>query len=386
MSATLDALGYTAARHARWRRASTICRRTWSCSSRAIARSPDGRPRRNTGRLSPAIRARSSRADRGRASLPRRARHRDRARSTRRRTGRAAWSASEKLSTLPATPRRSTRSSKARGSRNRAAPPRHWFAPCSRPTAASCASTPGRRSISQWSRRRSPLPTRPTFPIYARLRALLARSLLYTPDVARRLAAAHEALDLATEHGDPTLFAQVAPAVLVRARGIRGAINCVPASRRRRFVRRRAPATLGSSSARTCSAYNIAVESADHVVAARSWRQNARDRARDRRTTIAVDGRASTKRSKRRWAAGSTTPRSLATANLDLGMQIGAPDAFTFFAGAGVRHRRRSPGATRSCSPSSNRPRTTTPRRSRSNSRTASSAPRSGATTSPATS
>src|SRR5206468_3678558 len=49
---------------------------------------------------------------------------------------------------------------------------------------------------------------------YARLQALLARSLMLTPDAARRVAAALEALDLATRLGDARLLAQVAPAVL----------------------------------------------------------------------------------------------------------------------------------------------------------------------------
>ena len=63
------------------------------------------RARRVAGR-SPALvdsrrrsRARSPRTHRGGASLPRRARHRDRARSTRRRAGRPAWCASETRST-----------------------------------------------------------------------------------------------------------------------------------------------------------------------------------------------------------------------------------------------------------------------------------------------
>src|SRR5262249_48249303 len=51
-------------------------------------------------------------------------------------------------------------------------------------------------------------------PTYARLRALLARSLMLTPEVPRRLDAMHEARALALELDDPGLIARVAPAVL----------------------------------------------------------------------------------------------------------------------------------------------------------------------------
>ncbi len=166
---------------------------------------------------------------------------------------------------------------------------------------------------------------------FARLRALLAQSLIYTPDAARRLAAAHEALDLATEYRDPTLLAQIAPAVLyglwapgrreLRARVAAQAI--------------RAAETIGDPRlefSAYLSAYNIAVESADHVVAARSL-------AKLRAT---VRGLAEPRL---RWTAGLydafeammagrlEEAETLATANLELGMQIGETDAFTFFAG-----------------------------------------------------
>ena len=77
---------------------------------------------------------------------------------------------------------------------------------------------------------------------------------------------------------------------------------------------------------------------------------------------------------------------ALATANLELGMQIGVPDAFTFFAGQlfvigtfGGRHEELLP---RHRTGRERQPRC----RARSSWRTASSAPRSGATTSRATS
>ncbi len=168
-------------------------------------------------------------------------------------------------------------------------------------------------------------------PTYARLRALLARSLVFTPDAARRLAAAHEALDLATEHGDPTLLAQVAPAVLYALWG--------PG---RRALRSRVAAAATHAAESTgdprlqfgahLAAYNAAVESADHVVAARS---QARMRAIAQaigephlRWTIGLHDTFDTM-----MAGRLDEAEAIATATLDLGMQIGERDAFTFFAG-----------------------------------------------------
>jgi DNA-binding SARP family transcriptional activator len=165
---------------------------------------------------------------------------------------------------------------------------------------------------------------------YARLRALLAQSLMYTPDAPRRLAAAHEALDLATEHGDPTLLAQVAPAVLyalwatgrneLRARVAASAVRAAESTGDPRLQ-------LGAY----LSAYYVAVETADHAVAARSLT----------RIRSIADGLTEPRL---RWTAEFCEifeatmagrldeAETLATANLDLGLQIGAPDAFTFFA------------------------------------------------------
>ncbi len=165
---------------------------------------------------------------------------------------------------------------------------------------------------------------------FARLRALLAWSLMYTPDAARRLAAAHEAFDLATEYGDPTLLAQIAPAVLyglwapgrrvLRARVAAQAIH--------------AAETVGDPRlefSAYLSAYNVAVESADHVVAARSL-------AKVRATIRGVA------EPRLRWTAGLydafdatmagrlDEAEAIATTNLELGTQIGETDAFTFFA------------------------------------------------------
>ncbi|MDQ1455768.1 MAG: hypothetical protein QOH28_1388 [Actinomycetota bacterium] len=166
---------------------------------------------------------------------------------------------------------------------------------------------------------------------YARLRALLARSLMYTPDSARRLAAAHEALDLATEHGDPTLLAQVAPAVLYALWGAgHRELRSRVAARAIRAAESTGDPRLEFSA--HLSAYNMAVQSADHAVAARSL-------AGLRAIAHAIA------EPRLRWTAGLydtfdatmagrlDEAEALATANLDLGMQIAAPDAFTFFAG-----------------------------------------------------
>jgi hypothetical protein len=154
---------------------------------------------------------------------------------------------------------------------------------------------------------------------------------MYTPDAERRLTAAHEALDLATELGDPLLLAQVAPPVLFalwaparRELRLRVAAEAVRAAESTGDPR------LEFSAQHT--AYNVAVESADVAVAARSL---ARLRA------IAAD----VTEPRLRWTAGIcetfeatmagrlTEAENLAGANLDLGMLIAAPDAFTFFAG-----------------------------------------------------
>ncbi|HVJ96851.1 MAG TPA: hypothetical protein VNC41_08465, partial [Acidimicrobiia bacterium] len=165
---------------------------------------------------------------------------------------------------------------------------------------------------------------------YARLRALLARSLLYTPDAARRLAAAHEALDLAAQHGDPLVFAQVAPAALYALWG----------PDRREFRQRVAADAIRAASAAGDprlefaahqAAYNVAVEGADPTIAARSLAA-----MRTIAGAIPEPGL--------RWTLGiyetfDTTmagrlddAEAMAVANLELGSPI-APDAFTFFAG-----------------------------------------------------
>jgi DNA-binding SARP family transcriptional activator/tetratricopeptide (TPR) repeat protein len=165
---------------------------------------------------------------------------------------------------------------------------------------------------------------------FARLRALLAQCLIYTPDAARRVAAAHEALDLATEVGDPTLFVQTARAALfgLWAPGRRELRTRVAAEAIRAAESVGDPRLAFGAHQ---SAYLVAVESADHAVAARSLahlRTAARSLAEPGlRWTVGIYDTFETMMAGRLEEA-----EALAGANLDLGMQIGETDAFTFFA------------------------------------------------------
>lgn len=165
---------------------------------------------------------------------------------------------------------------------------------------------------------------------YARLLALLAQCLIQTPDAARRVALARRALDLANEHDDPTLVARIAPSVLL-------ALWAPGSSKLRSEVAVRAIASAAASGdprlefGAHLGAYNLAIETADHVAAARNL-------ATIRAT---VSGLAEPRL---RWTAGLheafeatmagrlVEAEAIATATLELGMQIAAPDAFTFFA------------------------------------------------------
>jgi DNA-binding SARP family transcriptional activator len=166
---------------------------------------------------------------------------------------------------------------------------------------------------------------------YARLLALLGQSVIYTPDVERRLALANQALDLANGSDDPTLLARIAAAVLyalwapgteeLRSRVAARAVVSAEASGDPRLV-----------FSAYVAAYNVAVETADHVTAVRSLAKM--------RSTVSSLGAPFL-----RWTAGLydvfeatmaarfVEAEAAATANLDLGMHIAAPDAFTMFAG-----------------------------------------------------
>jgi len=165
---------------------------------------------------------------------------------------------------------------------------------------------------------------------YARLLALLAQCLVWTPEAERRIASAHQALALAEAHHDPTLFARIAPGVLwglwepgsgdVRSRVATKAVTVAEASGDPRLE-------FGAHIA----AFDIAIEFADHVTAARSLAKL--------RTTARTIGEP-----RLRWTVGLAETFTatmagrlveaefVATQTLELGMQIGAPDAFTLFA------------------------------------------------------
>jgi len=166
---------------------------------------------------------------------------------------------------------------------------------------------------------------------FARLRALLAQCLLYTPDSARRLAAAHEALDLATEHGDATLLAQVAPTVLYALwTPGRSELRSRVAARAIRAAEATGDPWLEFRA--HMSAYNVAVETADHVVAARSL-ANLRAIAREITEPRLQWTMGLYETFEAMMAGRLDEAETLATEAFNLGAQIGAPDAFTLFAG-----------------------------------------------------
>ena len=166
---------------------------------------------------------------------------------------------------------------------------------------------------------------------YARLLALLSQSLVYTPQAARRITIAQEALALAESASDPALLAHVAPAVV-------SAIWAPGSAPMRSAVAARALTAAESSGdprlefAVRVVAYNVAIESGDAAVAAHSL-------TRIRATARAVG------EPRLRWIAGLydvfdammagrlDEAETLAASNLELGTAIGAPDAFTLFAG-----------------------------------------------------
>jgi DNA-binding SARP family transcriptional activator/tetratricopeptide (TPR) repeat protein len=168
-------------------------------------------------------------------------------------------------------------------------------------------------------------------PTFARLLALLAQSLVYTPQAERRIVTAHQALSLADAAADPTLLAHVAPAAV-------SAIWTPGSAPMRNAVVGRALTSAAASGdprlefAVRMVAYNVAVESGDAAVAAHSL-------ARIRATARSVG------EPRLRWIAGLydtfdammaghlDEAETLATATLELGTDIGAPDAFTLFAG-----------------------------------------------------
>jgi hypothetical protein len=166
---------------------------------------------------------------------------------------------------------------------------------------------------------------------YARVLALLAQSLVYTPQAERRTAIAHQALALAESASDPALLAHVAPAVIT-AIWAPGSAQMRDALAARALISAVACGDPRLEFAVRMVSYNVAVETGDAATAAHSL-------ARIRATAKSVG------EPRLQWIAGlydtfdaTMTGRldeaeALASANLELGTAIGAPDAFMLFAG-----------------------------------------------------
>lgn len=165
---------------------------------------------------------------------------------------------------------------------------------------------------------------------YARLLATLAQSLVYTSRSERRTAFAHQALALAETTGSPTLLAQIGPAVAAALWGpgtarLRGQVAA------RVLTAAEATGDPRLEFNARISSYGVAVESADPIVAAHSLAGI--------RSAVRTLGEP-----RLRWIAGLIEAfdammtgrldeaQSIAAATLELGLQIGVPDAFALFA------------------------------------------------------
>jgi tetratricopeptide (TPR) repeat protein len=165
---------------------------------------------------------------------------------------------------------------------------------------------------------------------YARLLAVLSKSLTFTADVERRVTLAHRALRLAEESDDANLLAGVAPAVLA-------ALWAPGNERLRNEVAARALSAAEASGDSLLqfsvnhAARQVAIESGDPVMAAHTLtrlRVTARNVGEPYLRWLVVlcdtfeammEGRLS-------------DAEALATEALDFGLQIGAPDAFAMYA------------------------------------------------------
>ena len=165
---------------------------------------------------------------------------------------------------------------------------------------------------------------------YARLLALFAQSLIHTSRARTREDVARQALDLATSSSDPTLLPRVASPVLY-------ALWASGASTLRADVAARAVAAAEASGdqvlefATHTAAYNVSIQLADPGAAARSL---ARLRAiaahvgePHMRWTVGLDETFDAT-----MAARLDDAERLAGETLELGLQIGEPDAFAIYA------------------------------------------------------
>jgi tetratricopeptide (TPR) repeat protein len=167
---------------------------------------------------------------------------------------------------------------------------------------------------------------------YARLLALLSKCLTFSPDVERRMALAHQALRLAEESDDPTIVAVVAPSAL-------SALWAPGNERLRGDVVARALAAAEASGDPllqfrvNIAARQVAIESADPAMAAHTMnrlRSNAESVGEPNLRWIVLLGETFESTMAGRLAEAE----ALAAEMLDLGLQIGAPDAFAMYAGA----------------------------------------------------
>jgi DNA-binding SARP family transcriptional activator/tetratricopeptide (TPR) repeat protein len=166
---------------------------------------------------------------------------------------------------------------------------------------------------------------------YARLLALLSKSLTFTPDVGRRVTLAHRALRLAEESDDATLLAGVAPAVLA-------ALWAPGNERLRNEVAARALSAAEASGdplmqfSVNLAARQVAIESGDPVMAAHTLtRLRATAQNVGEPYLRWIIGLAETFEAM--MAGRLSDAEALAAEALDFGLQIGATDAFAIYAG-----------------------------------------------------
>jgi hypothetical protein len=164
---------------------------------------------------------------------------------------------------------------------------------------------------------------------YSRLLALFAQSLIHTPRARLREEVARRALELATTSADPALLAAIASSLLYALWG--PGSSALRANVAARAVT--AAAASGDPSLEFTThiaAYTVAVELADPVAAAHSLdrlRQIAAEIGEPRmRWTVGIyDTFDAT------MAARLDDAEQIASENLELGLQMGEPDAFTVY-------------------------------------------------------